>query len=274
MRLLSSLIRHRPWLPRGISALCFTTSVAACSSQLAARPAHAANAREAALTTKVVVQPGETLWRISQRFGLTVDELARHNNISDPTKLSAGVVLRVPGAQEEAKPQSSKPSRLKSEPTKAAPTPRAPTTGLQREPKKEEIKKPASPRENAKPSYPLRWPVNGRVIKRFGTSQGVRHDGIDIVVPEGTRVRAAAAGKVVFSGKHGGYGNLIILRHDSGLVTVYAHNKRNLVRKGAKVSAGQDIAFVGEAARTGIVKLHFEVREGVRAQNPMKYLPP
>jgi murein DD-endopeptidase MepM/ murein hydrolase activator NlpD len=123
-------------------------------------------------------------------------------------------------------------------------------------------------------NYPLRWPVEGSVVARFGMRDGVNHDGIDIAVPAGTEVHAAAAGRVVFAARHGGYGNLVILRHDDGLVTIYAHNSSNLVHRGEHVTAGQVVARVGTTARTGDAQLHFEVREGIKAANPMRFLPP
>lgn len=128
--------------------------------------------------------------------------------------------------------------------------------------------------KNVASSYPLRWPVEGSVVTRFGLRNGVNHDGIDIAVSAGTDVHAAAAGRVIFAARHGGYGNLVILRHDSGLVTIYAHNSINLVRRGDHVTAGQVVARVGPGAHSGDAQLHFEVREGVKAANPMKFLPP
>ena len=97
---------------------------------------------------------------------------------------------------------------------------------------------------------------------------------MDIAADPGTGVRAAAAGKVLFAAEHGSYGNLVVLRHDDGLVTVYAHNEINLVRKGQRVRAGQLIARVGQTGRATGPHLHFEVRRGTAPENPMRFLPP
>jgi murein DD-endopeptidase MepM/ murein hydrolase activator NlpD len=128
--------------------------------------------------------------------------------------------------------------------------------------------------QTANPRYALTWPVQGEVTSRFGQRWGRDHEGIDIGAPRGTDVRAAAAGNVVLSQAHGTYGNLVVLRHGDGLFTVYAHNDINLVREGQAVSGGDVIAKVGQSGRASGPHLHFEVRQGKAAQNPMRFLPP
>jgi murein DD-endopeptidase MepM/ murein hydrolase activator NlpD len=100
------------------------------------------------------------------------------------------------------------------------------------------------------------------------------HDGLDIKAPEGTPVRAAASGKVLYSGDGiKGYGNMVIIKHEQGLVTVYAHAARNLVKEGDNVERG---ALVVEVGRTGSAReahLHFEVRKQEEPVNPLSYLP-
>jgi len=121
----------------------------------------------------------------------------------------------------------------------------------------------------------LIWPVDGVVTSRFGRRHGRMHDGIDIAAPRGTPVRAAASGVVVYADRRlAGYGNLIILRHDANLFTVYAHNQRNLVRVGQRVRQGQTIALVGSTGRATGPHLHFEVRIGAKPVDPLAYLPP
>jgi septal ring factor EnvC (AmiA/AmiB activator) len=103
-----------------------------------------------------------------------------------------------------------------------------------------------------KVAEPGAWPLAaGPVTSGFGPRDGNPHDGIDIAAPSGAPVRAAAAGEVVYLGTLPGYGNLIILRHARGYVTVYAHNDRHHARQGARVRRGQLIATVGPAARPG-----------------------
>jgi murein DD-endopeptidase MepM/ murein hydrolase activator NlpD len=108
---------------------------------------------------------------------------------------------------------------------------------------------------------------------RYGVRAGRRHDGIDIAAPEGTAVAAAAPGTVIYAGEQSGYGAIVIVRHDGGLVTLYAHNSRLLVEEGAHVRRGEAIARVGQTGRTTGPHLHFEVRDGTRPRNPLLYLP-
>ena len=121
----------------------------------------------------------------------------------------------------------------------------------------------------------LIWPVEGRVMSRFGWRGHRHHDGIDIAAPEGTPVVAAADGIVIYSGNgFRGYGNLIVIKHTPRVFTIYAHNKKNLVRKGQKVRQGQTIALVGSTGRATGPHLHFELRIGNKPVDPLKYLPP
>jgi murein DD-endopeptidase MepM/ murein hydrolase activator NlpD len=128
---------------------------------------------------------------------------------------------------------------------------------------------PASARDDAR----LAWPLQGVLYGRYGVRAGQRHDGIDIAAPEGTPVLAAGAGSVIYAGEQAGYGALVILKHDGGLVTLYAHNSKLLVGEGERVRRGQPIARVGESGRTSGPHLHFEVRDGTRPKNPLLFLP-
>ena len=120
----------------------------------------------------------------------------------------------------------------------------------------------------------LMWPVTGRIGTGFSTQGAKPHDGVDIVTAQGTLIRAAEAGEVLYSGAEiKGYGNLIILRHKGGMLTVYAHNDKNLVVEGARVDKGAVIAEAGRSGNADTVHLHFEVRVGESPKNPMEYLP-
>ncbi|MBI3783168.1 MAG: M23 family metallopeptidase, partial [Deltaproteobacteria bacterium] len=99
------------------------------------------------------------------------------------------------------------------------------------------------------------------------------HDGIDVSAPVGTPVRAALRGDVVYSDALRGYGNVVIVRHDDGFATVYAHNQRNLVTAGQRVDRGEIIARVGDSGHTTGSNLHFEVRKDNIARNPLFFLP-
>ncbi|WP_295405477.1 M23 family metallopeptidase [uncultured Thiocystis sp.] len=126
---------------------------------------------------------------------------------------------------------------------------------------------------------PSSWPVrSGYITSRFGfrihPTKNVRifHEGVDIASPRGTPILAAADGVVTFSGRRNGYGQVIDIRHRDGLVTRYAHNHKNLVQEGQMVGQGQKIATVGSTGVATGPHLHFEVRKGGKAVNPMPYL--
>jgi murein DD-endopeptidase MepM/ murein hydrolase activator NlpD len=119
------------------------------------------------------------------------------------------------------------------------------------------------------------WPVSyGKLSSGFGLRHGAMHEGVDIAVPVGTPVRAAASGRVIFAGRMRGYGKIIIIQHENHYVTVYAHDSVNLVQEGQMVSRGQEIGLVGRTGRTTGANLHFEVRHNNVASNPLLYLPP
>jgi murein DD-endopeptidase MepM/ murein hydrolase activator NlpD len=194
-----------------------------------------------------VVKKGETLYRIARAYGLTPEDLAEVNGVRDPRALEVGDELFVPGATRLA--QVPPPSGPEPEPAPATPV-----------------------RDGAPPR--LAWPLKGVLYSKFGPRQGQHHDGVDIAAPRGTPILAAADGRVVYAGEQSGYGSLVILRHGGGLLTVYAHASELLVREGEEVRAGTPVARVGQSGRTTGPHLHFEVREGTRARDPLSYLRP
>ena len=126
------------------------------------------------------------------------------------------------------------------------------------------------------PSAPLfGWPVSGRIISTFGPAAGGTHnDGINIAAPEGTTVAAAESGTIAYAGNElRGFGNLLLVKHDGGWVTAYAHNQVLLVKKGDRVRRGQAIARVGSTGGVGAPQLHFELRSGTKAVDPLDHLP-
>jgi lipoprotein NlpD len=118
----------------------------------------------------------------------------------------------------------------------------------------------------------LAWPTLGVLISGFGERDRDRHEGIDLASPEGTPILAAAQGTVLFAGIQRGYGNLVLVGHDGDLVTVYAHNAQNLVKKGDRVRRGQQIARVGHTGNASGPHLHFEVRVAARPRDPLGFL--
>lgn len=233
-------------------------------------------------TPRHQVRRGETLWRIARANGCSVEMLAKLNGIDNPSSLRVGQVLRLPGEEARDSPgdalarvrervlserEPSDPEDGGKSTTAAGP---AKTTSAQ--PSRRVPGKPSKRVSVAR--YPLRWPLKGEIVRRYGRKGKRHHDGIDILAGSGVPVVAAASGKVVFADEHGGYGKLVLVRHESGLITVYAHHSELLVKKGQHVSGGDTIARVGSTGNAKTPHLHFEVRKGVATQNPLQFLPP
>jgi peptidoglycan DL-endopeptidase CwlO len=118
----------------------------------------------------------------------------------------------------------------------------------------------------------LIWPVNGPIVSGFGMRWGSMHEGVDIAVPAGTPIRAAASGTVALAGPTGGYGNYTCVDHGGGLSTCYAHQSAFATSSGSGVSQGQVIGYVGCTGHCFGDHLHFEVRVNGAAVDPMGYL--
>lgn len=200
------------------------------------------------------VQPGENLYRIGKAYGIDYAELGRLNRIDPPYRISAGSQLFIPGATRQLPVNIITPRSTSS----ARPAPVA--------------TRPGGTSSGSTWSR-FAWPVYGRVSSRFGTRERGYHDGIDIAARRGSPVRATGPGKVIFSDRLSGYGNVIILEHPGGFTSVYAHNERNLVIKGTAVASGQKIATVGTTGKASGPELHFEIRKDNIARNPVYYLP-
>ena len=119
------------------------------------------------------------------------------------------------------------------------------------------------------------WPVNGRIISTYGPKDGGLHnDGLNIEAEKGTAIRASAAGEVIYAGNElRGYGNLLLVRHEGGWVSAYAHLSSFDTGRGAKVSQGQIIGRIGKTGGVPKPQLHFELRKSNSTVDPMKYLP-
>jgi murein DD-endopeptidase MepM/ murein hydrolase activator NlpD len=124
-------------------------------------------------------------------------------------------------------------------------------------------------------SLQFRWPLAGRIISDFGASStGERNDGINISAQQGEPVRASASGTVSYCGNElKGYGNLVLIRHDDGYITAYAHVANFIVNRDDRVLAGQVIAYAGATGDVTTPQLHFEIRKGVHALDPRSVLP-
>jgi len=202
-----------------------------------------------------VVQYGDTLYSIGRKLGVDFHHLASMNGIRKPYTIFVGQRLYTNGSV--AKKHKKKAIKTASKTSK---------------PKVKVTHKTYPKASHSR--IKLQWPVKGRLSSKFGPRKNRMHDGIDIAAIAGTHVFAAAAGKVVYADSRlSGYGNLIIIRHSSDMFTAYAHNKKNLVVSGQEVKAGQHIANVGSTGRATGAHLHFEVRRGETAVDPLAYLP-
>ena len=239
----------------------------------------AAHHEELALAGVVhVVRRGETVWRIARAYGIDPGDLMETNGIADPRAVEVGAELFVPGATHVVDvPPAPGVEAASAAPARTATATSGPTPTATANPSSTATATAAPPASPAVASTrggpPLAWPLKGVLYGRFGVRAGKRHDGIDIAAPEGTPVLAAAAGTVIYAGEQPGYGAIVILRHEGGLVTLYAHNARILVDEGARVRRGEPVARVGQTGRTTGPHLHFEVREGTRPRNPLLFLP-
>jgi lipoprotein NlpD len=196
-----------------------------------------------------VVAPGENLYRISKRYGTTVESIVAANRIADVRNVPVGARLRVPGASSPTVASGPIPSVNAG--TYAARDPRGRSAG----------------------PLAFTWPVSGPVISEYGIRRRTHHDGIDIKAPKGAIVRAAEAGRVIHADNSlAGYGNMVILKHAGRLSTVYAHNRKLLVRVGDFVEKGDAIAEVGQTGNATTPHLHFEVRADGAARDPLDYL--
>lgn len=131
-----------------------------------------------------------------------------------------------------------------------------------------------APRAAARFIWPLMPGASGNVIAGFGPAgKGLHNDGINIAVAEGSQVRAADNGVVAYSGNElKGFGNLLLIKHADGWTTAYAHNATLLVKRGEPVKQGQAIATVGRTGNVPSPQLHFEIRKGTQAVDPLIHL--
>ena len=234
-------------LPRlsGCAGLVLAVALSGCfggpSSPAPPSPSRLGAAASPSRRTTHTVARGETVYRIAHAYGTTPQRLMEANGLADPRDLRVGQMLVIPVEGVASASSFGIPD--------------------------EWVMPPRADRQFA-------WPVAAGVVSSpFGIRNGVMHDGVDISAPVGTPVDAADDGVAIFTGHMNGYGNVVLLEHSGGYVTVYGHNYRNLVHEGQRVARGQQIAEIGATGRASAPNLHFEVRYENHAQNPLAYLP-
>ncbi len=233
----------------------------------ASKPAAPApqGAPQAAADGFYAVKRGDTLYSIALEHGGDYRELAQWNSLDDPTKIRVGQLLRVRPPEERAV-EIGRPRILgRVEPRPLEPPPPA---GARPAPVASGTKTVDRPKTEGPGQFI--WPARGKVIAGFAEP---RSKGIDIDGKLGDPVVAAAAGRVTYIGSGiPGLGKLVVIKHDNGFITVYAHNRDIVVKEQQSVARGQKIAELGntDADRP---KLHFQIRKGAAAVDPMRYLP-
>jgi lipoprotein NlpD len=256
-------------------AMAPAPAAAASSPATDAVPIARPPAPEPAIAEGYVVKPGDTLIRIGLDSGQNWRDIARWNGLEDPYPLRVGQNLRVtppPGEVDSPLVVSSAPtsgSEVRPSAASAPVVPPAQVTGS--------VAASASPSPTAAPTVATgegglnwMWPSAGPVLTGFNE---VSSKGLSIGGKAGDPVLAAADGRVVYAGSGlRGYGNLVIVKHDSTFLTAYAHNQALLVKEDQAVRRGQKIAEMG-SSDADRVKLHFEIRRQGKPVDPAKYLP-
>lgn len=229
----------------GVIGLSLSLLMSSCAPRTVSQPPRVAGRPQG---IHHVVKPGENLFRISKAYDVPLAELTRMNGLKDAGQIRVGQRIFIPSAARQLPVDTITPAEALPAGRNAPPPP-------------DEV------------YDTLLMPTYGTVNSGFGPRNGSFHDGIDIGAPEGTPIVAVEGGEVVYSDKLRGYGNMVILRHAGGVVSVYAHNQINLVREGQHVTRGEVIAKVGSSGRVTGPHLHFEIRKNNTAQNPLLFLP-
>ena len=232
------------------------------------------------------VTGGETLFSLGRKYGVSPYAIADLNGLSNDTSLNVGQSLRIPSgrgkmivtkvpAVEESEEIVSNDELIETDEAPPNLAQRQPVLDLDDEvPAVKPIPQQTSRLDAAPVMGGMRWPVKGKIISEYGAKpNGLKNEGINIAVPEGTGVRAAESGVVAYAGNElKGYGNLVLIRHEGGWVTAYAHAKELFVKRGDIVRRGEVIAKAGQTGSVSSPQLHFEVRKGATAMDPMKFL--
>ncbi|MDR2685511.1 MAG: LysM peptidoglycan-binding domain-containing M23 family metallopeptidase [Rickettsiales bacterium] len=247
------------------------------------------------------VAKGETLYSISRLYQMDTNSLATMNSLKEPYSLKVGQKLILPAQIQltDTKSPSSGEGNNKSSsdliggsrPTSPAPVAgggmsgpagqgggNVPAAEPTRTPEPKVVKKstPVSSlaKAPARSSSKFAWPIRGTILSPFGAKpNGLYNDGINIKGTKGAPVSAAENGVVAYAGNEiKGLGNLVIIKHADGFMSVYAHLDTILVERGKQVSVGAKIGSVGQTGKVNSPQLHFEVRKGTKAFNPTSYL--
>jgi lipoprotein NlpD len=254
-----------------------------------------------------IIKKGDTLRKIAQEHGLSWRDVADWNSMTDPSRIEVGQELRIvpPEGVAIVKPIEAPTPLIVTGDTTRPPPAVSVGDGIKRDPKggkvpyseaalaeakameggvRPVVARPAE-KPSEQPAQPVAqaataetvewtWPVAGKVLGEFieGNAGRESNKGIDIAGRMGEPIQAAAAGKVTFVGNLRGYGDFLVVRHNSDFISVYAHTSKILVKRDQPVARGQKIAEVG-SSDADQPKLHFEIRQQGRPVDPLKLLP-
>ncbi|MGN1091398.1 MAG: peptidoglycan DD-metalloendopeptidase family protein [Alphaproteobacteria bacterium] len=217
------------------------------------------------------VKKGETLYSVARKYDVNLNTLIKKNKLRKPYTLSVGQKLYLPAdfnkityAKEEIADTS------KTQQKTAQQIPEKSQQKQEKKQKKAVVQLPDAPKRAGK----FMFPVQGTIISGFGVSgNGRRNDGINISAKEGTAFKSVENGVIAYAGNElKGFGNLILVKHSDGWISAYAHAKDIVVKKGATVKRGDVLGHVGSTGNVKAPQLHFEIRKGTKAVDPMNYL--
>lgn len=277
--------------PAVLGSLPTNSSVPSLASAAPAATSGATN------TFSHTIASGESLYTIARRYDVTTQSIVQANNLSSPDKIVVGQRVIIPGRSDLLATKAPAPTtQIASTAPMAAPTPApaqptlpqaapnpiqatmAPAATPAASPSQAEPAPAAQVQVASVPpaepamsgSDKFRWPASGRVLVDFASSKGT---GINIEVPEGSTVKAAENGTVIYVGSGvEGYGNLVLIRHPNGYVSAYAHLQSMNVAKGAVVNRGDSIGAAGMTGSVTKPQLHFELRKGATPVDPVPLL--
>lgn len=223
-----------------------------------------------------VMKKGETIEAVSKRYGVGMNKLRQVNFNINTASLKAGDEVFLPGA----KPDGLMEHKDKDSEVKVAENKKSEKTDKNAKSKTANAKATKLPKGEVaiRNTGAFRWPIMGRINSPFGwryhpiTKRRDFHTGIDIKANRNDPIKAAAPGRVAYSGWMGGYGKVLVIEHLNGQSSLYAHCSSLLVGKGENVSSGKLVAKIGTTGRSTGPHLHFEIRNGNSPVNPIKYL--
>ena len=244
---------------------------------------------------KIRITTGDTLISISKKYKVSIQEIIKFNSLKPPYVLKPGKTLSLPKA---IKYKIKKGDSL----FKIARCAKVSTEDIKQRNKNLQVrkliigkiiklpyfanadnckkvlqkfnKKNKSDKNDKKYKRIFKWPVSGKVIATFGLkNSGRRNDGINIKAPYGSPIRSAKSGKVIYRGNElPAWGNLILVKHNNGWTTAYAHLDKFYVQIGDKLKSGDILGSIGKTGNVDDYQLHFQIRKNSRPVDPLKYL--